>query len=120
MCFTQQFSNTLPHEMAELVRSKEAAGEYVTESEIIRDGLHTLAARDRAVEAWLRDQVVPARPGIAGGPVSRTCGGPGARASYSEALGRPDRVTVCVRRGAGRSATYGRMASFRPNLPMLE
>ena len=57
---TQQFSITLPNEMAELVRSKVAAGEYATESEVIRDGLRTLAARDKAVEAWLRDQVVPA------------------------------------------------------------
>lgn len=57
---TQQFSITLPNEMADLVRSKVAAGEYATESEVIRDGLRTLAARDKAVEAWLRDQVVPA------------------------------------------------------------
>ena len=57
---TQQFSITLPNEMAELVRSKVAAGEYATESEVIRDGLRTLAARDKAVDAWLRDHVVPA------------------------------------------------------------
>ena len=43
---TQQFSITLPNEMAELVRSKVAAGEYATESEVIRDGLRTLATRD--------------------------------------------------------------------------
>jgi putative addiction module CopG family antidote len=36
---TQQFSITLPDEMAEAVRSKVAAGEYATESEVIRDGL---------------------------------------------------------------------------------
>ena len=49
---TQQLSITLPNEMAELVRSKVATGEYATESEVIRDGLRTLLARDRAVEAW--------------------------------------------------------------------
>jgi putative addiction module CopG family antidote len=54
---TQQFSITLPNEMAEAVRAKVAAGEYATESEVIRDGLRTLLARDRAVENWLRDQV---------------------------------------------------------------
>jgi antitoxin ParD1/3/4 len=54
---TQQFSITLPNEMAEAVRAKVAAGEYATESEMIRDGLRTLLARDRAVENWLRDQV---------------------------------------------------------------
>jgi antitoxin ParD1/3/4 len=57
---TQQLSITLPNEMAELVRAKVATGEYATESEVIRDGLRTLLARDRAVEAWLREQVAPA------------------------------------------------------------
>ena len=57
---TQQFSITLPNEMADLVRAKVAAGEYATESEVIRDGLRTLLARDRAVESWLREQVAPA------------------------------------------------------------
>lgn len=57
---TQQFSITLPNEMAQLVRDKVAAGEYATESEVIRDGLRALLARDRAVESWLRDQVAPA------------------------------------------------------------
>ncbi|MDH5821978.1 type II toxin-antitoxin system ParD family antitoxin [Luteimonas sp. RD2P54] len=57
---TQQFSITLPNEMADAVKAKVAAGEYATESEVIRDGLRTLLARDRAVEAWLREQVVPA------------------------------------------------------------
>jgi putative addiction module CopG family antidote len=54
---TQQFSITLPNEMAEAVRAKVAAGEYATESEVIRDGLRVLLARDRAVEDWLRKEV---------------------------------------------------------------
>ena len=54
---TQQFSITLPNEMAETVRAKVAAGEYATESEVIRDGLRVLLARDRAVEDWLRGDV---------------------------------------------------------------
>ena len=57
---TQQFSITLPNEMAELVRAKVAAGEYATESEVIREGLRALLAQDRAVESWLKDQVGPA------------------------------------------------------------
>jgi antitoxin ParD1/3/4 len=36
--------------MAEAVRAKVAAGEYATESEVIRDGLRLLLARDRVVE----------------------------------------------------------------------
>jgi putative addiction module CopG family antidote len=57
---TQQFSITLPNEMADAVKSKVATGEYATESEVIRDGLRALLARDRAVENWLHEQVGPA------------------------------------------------------------
>jgi putative addiction module CopG family antidote len=57
---TQQMSITLPLEMAALVKAKVAAGEYASESEVIRDGLRALLARDRAMDDWLRDQVVPA------------------------------------------------------------
>ena len=56
---TQQFSITLPNEMANAVRAKVAAGEYATESEVVRDGLRSLLARDRAVEEWLRNEVAP-------------------------------------------------------------
>ncbi|HEX2887240.1 type II toxin-antitoxin system ParD family antitoxin [Vineibacter terrae] len=65
---TRQLSITLPNEMAEMVRSKVAAGEYATESEVIRDGLRALAARDKAVEAWLRSQVVPAATALKSDP----------------------------------------------------
>lgn len=57
---TQQFSITLPVDMAEAVKAKVASGEYATESEVIRDGLRVLLERDRAVDSWLRDQVAPA------------------------------------------------------------
>jgi putative addiction module CopG family antidote len=57
---TQQFSITLPNEMAEAVRAKVASGEYATESEVIRDGLRALMGRDQAVEAWLRKEVAAA------------------------------------------------------------
>ena len=43
--------------MAELVRAKVAAGEYATESEVLRDGIRALMARDRALEHWLRTEV---------------------------------------------------------------
>ncbi len=65
---TQQFSITLPNEMAELVRAKVAGGEYATESEVIRDGLRSLLARDRAVENWLRETVAPAYDAIKADP----------------------------------------------------
>ena len=57
---TQQFSITLPNEVADAVRAKVAAGEYATESEVIRDGLRALLVRDRAVEDWLRKDVAAA------------------------------------------------------------
>lgn len=65
---TQQLSITLPNEMADLVRAKVAAGEYATESEVIRDGLRTLLARDRAVEDWLRETVAPAYDALKANP----------------------------------------------------
>ena len=37
--------------------AKVAAGEYATESEVIRAGSRTLLARDLAVEDWLRKEV---------------------------------------------------------------
>lgn len=56
---TQQLSITLPLDMAQMVKTKVASGEYATESEVIRDGLRVLAARDAVVEKWLREDVVP-------------------------------------------------------------
>lgn len=65
---TQQFSITLPNEMADIVKTKVAAGEYATESEVIRDGLRALLARDRAVENWLRQEVRPAYDALKADP----------------------------------------------------
>jgi putative addiction module CopG family antidote len=56
---TQALSITLPIEMAEMVKAKVSSGEYASESEVIRDGLRTLAARDAAIEKWLIEEVVP-------------------------------------------------------------
>ena len=47
---TQQMSITLPNELALAVRAKVSSGEYASESEVIRDGLRVLIARDRAVD----------------------------------------------------------------------
>lgn len=65
---TEQLSITLPNEMAKLVRAKVAAGEYATESEVIRDGLRVLLARDRAMEEWLRHKVAPAYDALRANP----------------------------------------------------
>ena len=55
---TQQFSITLPVEMAELVERKIQSGAYATVSEVMRDGLRALMEREAAVERWLREEVV--------------------------------------------------------------
>ncbi|WER48919.1 type II toxin-antitoxin system ParD family antitoxin [Cupriavidus sp. WKF15] len=65
---TQQLSVTLPTEMAQAVKEKVRSGEYASESEVIRDGLRALLARDRAVENWLREQVVPAYQALKADP----------------------------------------------------
>lgn len=57
---TQQFSITLPNEMADAVKAKVAGGEYATESEVIREGLRALISHDRAIEHWLQTEVTAA------------------------------------------------------------
>lgn len=54
---TQQLSITLPNEMADAVKAKVLAGEYASESEVLREGLRALMDRDRAIDNWLHDQV---------------------------------------------------------------
>ncbi|MGX5795146.1 ribbon-helix-helix domain-containing protein [Pseudomonas sp. E2-15] len=65
---TQQMSITLPIEMAALVKAKVASGEYASESEVLRDGLRALLARDRAMDHWLRDEVIPAAAALQADP----------------------------------------------------
>ena len=57
---TRQLSITLPNEMAAQVQAKVASGEYASESEVIREGLRALGARERALDDWLRQQAIPA------------------------------------------------------------
>ena len=56
---TQQFSITLPLDMAEAVERKVKSGAYASVSEVVRDGVRALLERDAAVERWLREEVVP-------------------------------------------------------------
>jgi putative addiction module CopG family antidote len=65
---TQQLSITLPNDMADMVKAKVRTGEYASESEVIRDGLRALMARDRAVESWLHNQVGPAYDALKADP----------------------------------------------------
>ncbi|KVO07719.1 CopG family transcriptional regulator [Burkholderia ubonensis] len=80
---TQQMSITLPNEMADNVRQRVASGAYATESEVIRDALRALAARDRAIDAWLRETVVPAADALDADP-SRVLSAADVRASLAK------------------------------------
>ncbi len=90
---TRPISVTLPHDMAAMVEAKVASGEYATESEVIRDGLRALQARDAAVEKWLRDEVAKSYDEFAADP---NIGIPAdevmarLRASYRERLAKPE------------------------------
>ena len=89
---TQPISVTLPHDMAAMVKAKVASGDYASESEVIRDGLRTLQARDAALESWLRGEVAKSYDEFA---IDPSVGIPAdevmaqLRASYRERLARP-------------------------------
>jgi antitoxin ParD1/3/4 len=55
---TQQFSITLPTDMAEVVEKKIKSGMYASASEVMRDGVRALLERDAALERRLREEVV--------------------------------------------------------------
>lgn len=65
---TKQLSITLPNDMAEALKERVASGEYASESEVVRDGLRTLFARDEAVEHWLRTEVAAAHDELRADP----------------------------------------------------
>lgn len=55
---TQQYSITLPTEMAEVVEGKVQSGRYASVSEVMREGVRALIERDAALEKWLREEVL--------------------------------------------------------------
>lgn len=57
---TIQMNITLPNDLVETIRNKVKAGEYASESDVVREGLRTLLARDHATDLWLRNEVAPA------------------------------------------------------------
>ena len=65
---TRQLSITLPNDMADALRERVQSGEYASESEVIREGLRALWARDQAVEAWLRGEVAEAYDALVADP----------------------------------------------------
>lgn len=65
---TRQLSITLPNDMADALREQVRSGRYASESEVVRDGLRTLFARERAVEQWLREEVASAYDSVVAHP----------------------------------------------------
>ncbi|WP_250490994.1 type II toxin-antitoxin system ParD family antitoxin [Caballeronia sp. INML2] len=86
---TQQMSITLPNEMAEFIRTKVASGDYASDSEVLRDALRALRERDRAVEAWLRNEVVSAAQALQDDP-SRALSADQVRAELKRSRARPE------------------------------
>ncbi len=80
-----------PHDRAAMFRAKVASGEYASESEMIRNGLRALQARDRAIESRLRGEVANSYDELAN---DSTTGIPAAeimarlRASYRERVAK--------------------------------
>jgi len=67
---TRQLSITLPNGMADALRQRVNSGAYASESEVVRDGLRTLFARDQVLESWLREEVVSAYDELVADPSS--------------------------------------------------
>ncbi|HXT08757.1 MAG TPA: type II toxin-antitoxin system ParD family antitoxin [Roseiarcus sp.] len=51
---------SLSTQQAAFIDAQVASGAYASASEVVRDGLRALQARDAAMERWLREEVVPA------------------------------------------------------------
>jgi Arc/MetJ-type ribon-helix-helix transcriptional regulator len=56
MSETSEVTVTLPSDIARRMREKVAAGDYETESDIVREGLEMLLADNPALETWLRTE----------------------------------------------------------------
>jgi putative addiction module CopG family antidote len=80
---TRQLSITLPNEMAAQLRARVESGEYASESEVVREGLRALQARERAMENWLHSAVVPAYDALEADP-SRTRSSAAVRAALTQ------------------------------------
>jgi len=80
---TKQLSITLPMNMAEALKERVASGAYASESEVVRDGLRALFAREEAVETWLRAEVVASYDELRADP-SRAIDAAGMRTHLAE------------------------------------
>jgi len=58
MASSEKRTFSLPAEQADFIDAMVASGAYASGSEVVRAGLRALQERDRAVENWLREEVV--------------------------------------------------------------
>lgn len=56
---TQALTINLPPAMAEMVEAKVRSGEYSSESDVVVEGLQSLAERDAVFDTWIAEQVIP-------------------------------------------------------------
>jgi antitoxin ParD1/3/4 len=80
----------MPNETADAVKSSVRIGDYTSESEVIREGLRALMARERAVESRLHQQVGPAYDAIQANP-SRGLSADQVRAHLATRINKPAR-----------------------------
>ncbi len=59
MSSIQKRSISLRGEQAAYIDSKVAAGDYESVSEVVRAGLQALEERDKAVQRWIQESIVP-------------------------------------------------------------
>ncbi|RNC93889.1 type II toxin-antitoxin system ParD family antitoxin [Oceaniradius stylonematis] len=59
MVHTVKRTISLPSAQDDYIERKVDSGEYASASEVVRDGLRALRARDEVIEKWLREEVVP-------------------------------------------------------------
>jgi len=70
MSSTQQFSITLPDDIAQMLKEKVLSGEYASESDVVLDGLYALKGHEDSFEAWLWAEVSPAYDRLKANPNS--------------------------------------------------
>ena len=67
---SQQFSITLPHEIASVVEEKISSGAYASVSDLMREGVQSLIERDAALDRWLREEVTAGHAAYLAAPSS--------------------------------------------------
>ncbi|MCR9122629.1 MAG: type II toxin-antitoxin system ParD family antitoxin [Phyllobacteriaceae bacterium] len=68
MSQTEKRTISLPSAQSDYIDSLVQSGQYASASEVVREGLRALRARDEAIEKWLREEVVPTYEAVKADP----------------------------------------------------